>query len=115
MQPVVFPDGEGVAGEFPAIKKHVVASGAYSFQPEMFECVLKHGELSPRIVQLMGCHKCEVQVPKVVVDRPPARGAAHQMSAVLQQLLHMAFRVWVLMPADNYGPPVPPQVHHHCV
>ena len=63
----------------------------------------------------MGCHKCEVQVPKVVVDRPPARGAAHQMSAVRQQLLHMAFRVWVLMPADNYGPPVPPQVHHHCV
>ena len=42
MQPVVFPDGEGVAGEFPALVKHVVASGAYSFQSEMFECVLKN-------------------------------------------------------------------------
>ena len=69
-------------------------------------------QLADHIVGSPGQHKAEVQVAHVVKHRAAAAAAPGQAATLVLQQLYPALLPGVLMPPDDHGIPVLPQVQH---
>ena len=110
-------EAEGIAGELrPAAPDHqVVATGELRRYAEAGHRPAHHLQLAAHVVVRPGQHEAEIQVAHVVVHRAAAAAAPGQAATLILQQLHPALPPGILMPADDHGVPVLPQVQYPVV
>ena len=113
VQVVLFPLSKGIAREFASLAGEVIAPRDLGFKSIGEERVLDDGELLAHVIQRLVGDEREVDVAQVVVDGAAACAATHQMTAFIEQQLDVAFRIGILVIADDDGLLVFPEVHRN--
>ena len=101
---------ERIAGEFPPGGQNVVAPGEARLDAEGAAGLDDHTLLPVQIVLRRGQAEREIQISHIVIHSAAAGEAAGELPAVLLQKRRAALLPGILIPADDHGMAVLPQI-----
>ena len=101
---------ERIAGEFPPGGQNVVAPGEARLDAEGAAGLDDHTLLPVQIVLRRGQAEREIQISHIVIHGAAAGEAAGELPAVLLQKRRAALLPGILIPADDHGMAVLPQI-----